>query len=467
MSPPTHGSPAEDGTEPNSSPEDLVQSIQEIFARSSSDILFSVGGKIDLTSATTQTTHEKRGPVTIRWDSGPEGSHLRKISFPHDEKKAAMSDSLEHLLKDCEPATFGRGSQEVLDEDYRQASKMDIDKFCSDYSPHDSRVMERIGQALAFSSDTKSSTRGLRAELYKLNVYSAPSGKFKAHVDTPRGEDQMGSLVVCLPTPHEGGELTIRRKGLQKVYSWGPLSTSHIQWAAFYSDDEHEVSEVTKGHRITLTYNLYWTSYNQTSMESFVIEDLQSPPWLAKLEELSKCKDYLKDGALGFCATQKYPHSASTAARGNIEERLKGLDMVVFQALNHLGGSTRVTTVVNDTDYQTQLREFREEMMLEDENQGPEDEKQGPEEEENGANKKQCKYYVGDGFHSPLLRDELADEEEYPSPGQFGGYSHMEVTWLNEKHQGNHELAMASIVTGNQPTMEAYYSTVAIIAEFK
>jgi hypothetical protein len=40
--------------------------------------------------------------------------------------------------------------------------------------------------------------------LYKLNVYSAPSGFFKAHVDTPRGETQYGSLVVSLPVDHEG-----------------------------------------------------------------------------------------------------------------------------------------------------------------------------------------------------------------------------------------------------------------------
>ena len=44
---------------------------------------------------------------------------------------------------------------------------------------------------------------GVTAELYKLNFYSAPSGKFKSHVDTPRGPAQFGSLVVCLPCPHK------------------------------------------------------------------------------------------------------------------------------------------------------------------------------------------------------------------------------------------------------------------------
>jgi hypothetical protein len=43
-----------------------------------------------------------------------------------------------------------------------------------------------------------------KAELYKLNVYSGPNGKFKAHVDTPRSKTQVGSLVVALPVEHTG-----------------------------------------------------------------------------------------------------------------------------------------------------------------------------------------------------------------------------------------------------------------------
>jgi hypothetical protein len=35
-------------------------------------------------------------------------------------------------------------------------------------------------------------------------IYSGPGGKFKAHVDTPRGATQFGSLVVCLPHSFTG-----------------------------------------------------------------------------------------------------------------------------------------------------------------------------------------------------------------------------------------------------------------------
>ena len=47
------------------------------------------------------------------------------------------------------------------------------------------------------------------------------------------------------------------------TFDWGTTASNggldSIQWAAFYSDCEHEVLEVTDGHRITLTYNLYFT----------------------------------------------------------------------------------------------------------------------------------------------------------------------------------------------------------------
>jgi hypothetical protein len=45
--------------------------------------------------------------------------------------------------------------------------------------------------------------RKVKAELYKLNIYG-PGDFFKSHVDTPRGPDMFGSLVICLPTDFTG-----------------------------------------------------------------------------------------------------------------------------------------------------------------------------------------------------------------------------------------------------------------------
>lgn len=62
---------------------------------------------------------------------------------------------------------------------------------------------------------------------------------------------------MCLPMNHEGGELAVRHDERTEAFDWAKKSgESSIQWAAFYSDCEHEVFEVKSGHRVTLTYNL-------------------------------------------------------------------------------------------------------------------------------------------------------------------------------------------------------------------
>ena len=43
------------------------------------------------------------------------------------------------------------------------------------------------------------------------------------------------------------------------MFNWAESSTGAIQWAAVYSDCEHDVHEVTNGHLITLTYNFFLT----------------------------------------------------------------------------------------------------------------------------------------------------------------------------------------------------------------
>jgi hypothetical protein len=72
---------------------------------------------------------------------------------------------------------------------------------------------------------------------------------------------QFGSLVISLPCYHKGGQLIVRHAKHSMTFDWGKdakeFTKPAVHWAAFYSDCEHEVLEVTGGYRITLTYNLY------------------------------------------------------------------------------------------------------------------------------------------------------------------------------------------------------------------
>jgi len=100
----------------------------------------------------------------------------------------------------------------------------------------------------------------LTAELYCLNVYSS-GGHFEPHKDTPRGDDMLGTLVVCLPARFRGGELLVTHHGAQRSFEWARAiedqpEAERVHWAAFFGDVDHAIGRVWSGHRVTLTYLL-------------------------------------------------------------------------------------------------------------------------------------------------------------------------------------------------------------------
>ena len=138
-----------------------------------------------------------------------------------------------------------------------------------------------------------------------------------AHVDTPRGPTQFGSLVLCLPVAHKGGHLSVRHASLDPVvYEWDTAEGSDsLQWAAFYSDCEHEVHEVTEGVRLTITYNLYCDPREQA--ETPVLADIHrnpAPVNIAKFAPYTVLKNlldnpaWMTDGAQIILSSFPLPH---------------------------------------------------------------------------------------------------------------------------------------------------------------
>jgi hypothetical protein len=81
----------------------------------------------------------------------------------------AMTESDIALLVDkCAPATFGRGPEDVLDESYRKALKLDQDAFCWRFNPDSGEFVSRLAQEFCPWDSFES---GIRVEPYKLNVY--------------------------------------------------------------------------------------------------------------------------------------------------------------------------------------------------------------------------------------------------------------------------------------------------------
>jgi 2OG-Fe(II) oxygenase superfamily len=76
---------------------------------------------------------------------------------------------------------------------------------------------------------------------------------FVPHQDSEKADEMAGSLIVTLPSAHDGGALVVKHAGQAATYR--PAKNS-LSFVAFYADCRHHVQPVRSGDRIVLTYNL-------------------------------------------------------------------------------------------------------------------------------------------------------------------------------------------------------------------
>ncbi|PYI02019.1 hypothetical protein BO78DRAFT_400862 [Aspergillus sclerotiicarbonarius CBS 121057] len=335
---------------------ETCQQLKEAIESETSAASFACGGTIPM--AETTDSADSADPASQPTSSGVRvwiagnDSTARRLTLPvAGETADSSANALQELVATCQPASFGRGGEDVIDPEYRQAGKLDPEDFLTSFHPADHGIIELIEQVLlpGISSDTENRLqfRKLKAELYKLNVYSGPSGHFRKHVDTPRSEHQVGSLVVCLPSRFQGGNLIVRHHGQETNFDWSPQSGASIQWAAFYSDCEHEIATITAGDRITLTYNLYVREMTAAPITPIHPDiEPQTFPLYGLIESLLATPGFMKEGGvLGVFCSHAYPH-ASDLAELQLPRALKGADLVVYAVLKSLGVEVSILPVL-------------------------------------------------------------------------------------------------------------------------
>ena len=102
-----------------------------------------------------------------------------------------------------------------------------------------------------------------------------------------------GSLVIVSPTSHEGGAVLLRHRGREWIFDSSQVLAGaandqpSVCYVAFFNDVEHEVAPVTSGHRVTLTYNLYFDNGGPVS-ENDAVSGHLIPPQLPNQEEFRK-----------------------------------------------------------------------------------------------------------------------------------------------------------------------------------
>lgn len=130
-----------------------------------------------------------------------------------------------------------------------------------------------------------------------------------------------------------GGALTVRNGEKTVTFDWDQHSADAIQWAAFYSDCEHEVHSVKAGHRITLTYNLYATIAVdlQAGKNPSALDGASIPLSTVLKAALSEPRFMFKGGKLAVYLYHRYPHTHKIFSK-QLPACLKGIDMALYEA---------------------------------------------------------------------------------------------------------------------------------------
>ena len=225
---------------------------------------------------------------------------------------------IDTLIEVAERAPFGKGTETILDTSVRDCWQIDADQV----HVSGGAWLDTFAKIMNFVTEGLGIEKGdLGAELYKLLIYQE-GGFFATHRDTEKAIGMIATLTLSLPVDGEGGELVIRHGGEETVYNMSAQEPSELSYAAFYADCLHEVRPVTKGHRISLVFNLFIQSDRKWT---------GAPEYAMLTEEVKSCLNDWAEHVETEKAVWVLNHSYSE--EGLSFDTLKGVDAAVAQVL--------------------------------------------------------------------------------------------------------------------------------------
>ncbi|TFK71376.1 hypothetical protein BDN72DRAFT_837811, partial [Pluteus cervinus] len=124
---------------------------------------------------------------------------------------------------------------------------------------------------------------------------------------------RIGTLIVVLPTPHQGGSFIIQTGERRWVhnseldsYSFEGTSPS-IGYIAFLDGINYQVSSLISGHMVTLTYHIYASPSGASLPDPVLIINPRATSLRGALLDLLRNPSFMPEGGLlGFSLTQPY-----------------------------------------------------------------------------------------------------------------------------------------------------------------
>ena len=162
------------------------------------------------------------------------------------------------ILEKSVPSSFGKGSETVLDPSYRSGREI--------HGENIGLTDDIAGQVLYNVKRIMFPGHDVEVKLYKLAIYEV-GGHFDWHMDSTHSDKHHATLLVGLNTSWEGGDLVLRRNGIEThvdLRARKPASDEvdedddwmYVQTVVFFTDTEHRVEPVESGIRIVLQYDV-------------------------------------------------------------------------------------------------------------------------------------------------------------------------------------------------------------------
>lgn len=119
----------------------------------------------------------------------------------------------------CKQSPFGKGDETVIDENIRKTWELDTTEFAC-RNPDWQHYLDTLARQAVEDMGVQVAAYPQR---YKLLLYEK-GAFFKIHRDTEKVPGMFGTLVVCLPSEHTGGDVNLTHNN--KTHVIGTAKTS-------------------------------------------------------------------------------------------------------------------------------------------------------------------------------------------------------------------------------------------------
>lgn len=116
---------------------------------------------------------------------------------------------------------------------------------------------------------------------WKLLLYEEGSF-FRPHKDSEKAPGMIGTLVISLPSKHEGGDVHLSHSNRRHAFATSNSSSFDLTALAWYSDVTHEIKPISSGYRLVITYNLLQQRGSAPSAGLFIVQQVQLQELLQK-----------------------------------------------------------------------------------------------------------------------------------------------------------------------------------------